>query len=192
MLASVHVLNTVGLIISSSSTQVMSSTCAFAVEPFRPRTGCRDDRLSRWLRSAVSQAAPRHQPRTRNVASVARPTSRPALVLLCRKNNLALTRRQHGHLGRVASKAAAIRSRRVVMDDGTWRCVRWAAARLVIRGQGRFLASSSVFFADAVRVPKLLLHQEAVSSNAQAGMVVEPPPAAPFVVPESQFLLEIS
>ena len=57
-----------------------------------------------------------------------------ALVLLCHKRNLAFTRRQHGHRGSVASKAAAIRSRKVVMDDGTWRCVRWAAARLVMRG----------------------------------------------------------
>jgi hypothetical protein len=56
------------------------------------------------------------------------------LVLLCHKRSLAFTRRQHGHRGSVLSKAAAIRSRKVVMDDGTWRCVRWAAARLVMRG----------------------------------------------------------
>lgn len=56
------------------------------------------------------------------------------LVLLCHKRSLTFTRRQHGHRGSVASKAAAIRSRKVVMDDGTWRCVRWAAARLVMRG----------------------------------------------------------
>ena len=43
-------------------------------------------------------------------------------------------RRQHGHRGSVLSNAAAISSRKVVMDDGTWRCVRWAAARLVMRG----------------------------------------------------------
>jgi hypothetical protein len=56
------------------------------------------------------------------------------LVLLCHKRSLAFKRRQHGHRGSVLSKAAAIRSRKVVMDDGTWRCVRWAAARLVMRG----------------------------------------------------------
>ena len=56
------------------------------------------------------------------------------LVLLCHKRSLAFTRRQHGHRGSVLSKAAAISNRKVVMDDGTWRCVRWAAARLVVRG----------------------------------------------------------
>ncbi len=57
-----------------------------------------------------------------------------ALVLLCYKSSLALTRRQHGHRGSVLSKAAAIRSRKLVIDEGTWRCMRWAAARLVVRG----------------------------------------------------------
>ena len=56
------------------------------------------------------------------------------IVLLCHKRNLLFTLRQHGHLGSVLSKAAAIRSRKVVMDDGTWRCVRWAAPRFVMRG----------------------------------------------------------
>ncbi len=56
------------------------------------------------------------------------------LVLLCHKRSRAFSRRQHGHRGSVLSKAAAISSRKVVMDDGTWRCVRWAAARLVMRG----------------------------------------------------------
>jgi hypothetical protein len=56
------------------------------------------------------------------------------LVLLCHKRSLAFVRRQQGHLGSVLNKAAAIRSRKLVMDDGTWRCVRWAAARLVMRG----------------------------------------------------------
>jgi len=56
------------------------------------------------------------------------------LVLLCHKRSLAFTRRQHGQRGNVLSNAAAISSRKVVMDDGTWRCVRWAAARLVMRG----------------------------------------------------------
>lgn len=58
----------------------------------------------------------------------------PRLVLLCHKRSLACARRQHGHRGSVAIKAAAISSRKVVMDDRTWRCVRWAAARLVMRG----------------------------------------------------------
>ena len=61
-------------------------------------------------------------------------SSRQLLVLLCQKRSRAFTRRQHGHRGSVLSKAAAIRSRKLVMDDGTWRCVRWAAARLVMRG----------------------------------------------------------
>ena len=69
----------------------------------------------------------------KDAAHIAR-SSEQLLVLLCHKRNLAFTRRQHGHRGSVASKAAAIRSRKVVMDDGTWRCVRWAAARLVMRG----------------------------------------------------------
>jgi hypothetical protein len=34
-------------------------------------------------------------------------------------------RRQHGHQGNVLSRAAAIRSCKVGMDDGTWHCVRW-------------------------------------------------------------------
>ncbi len=56
------------------------------------------------------------------------------IVLLCHKRSLAFTRRQHGHLGSVLSKAAAIRSRKLVMDDGTWHCVCGAAARLVMCG----------------------------------------------------------
>ena len=56
------------------------------------------------------------------------------LVLLCHKRSLSFMRRQHGHLGSALRKAAAIRSRKLVMDDGTWRCVRWATARLVMRG----------------------------------------------------------
>ena len=56
------------------------------------------------------------------------------LLLLCHKRIRVLTRRQHGHLGSVWAKAAAIRSRKLVIDDGTWRCVRWAAARFVMRG----------------------------------------------------------
>ncbi|MGR4870359.1 hypothetical protein ACIPRI_16060, partial [Variovorax sp. LARHSF232] len=42
------------------------------------------------------------------------------LVLLCHKRSLAFARRQHGHRGSVAIKAAAISSRKVVMDDRTW------------------------------------------------------------------------
>ena len=56
------------------------------------------------------------------------------LVLLCHKRSHAFMRMQHGHRGSFVSKAAAIRSRKLVMDDGTWRCVRWAATRLVVRG----------------------------------------------------------
>ncbi len=56
------------------------------------------------------------------------------LVLLCHKRSLAFWRRQQGQRGRVLSKAAAIRSRKLVIDDGTWRCVRGAAARFVMRG----------------------------------------------------------
>ena len=41
------------------------------------------------------------------------------LVLLCHKRSLAFARRQHGQRGNVLSKAAAIRSRKLVMDDGT-------------------------------------------------------------------------
>ena len=43
------------------------------------------------------------------------------LNLLCQKFRLVFGRRQHGHRGSDLSKAAAIRSRKVVMDDGTWR-----------------------------------------------------------------------
>ncbi|MCW8167521.1 hypothetical protein D8B22_22585, partial [Verminephrobacter aporrectodeae subsp. tuberculatae] len=42
------------------------------------------------------------------------------IVLLCHKRILAFTRRQHGQRGSVLSKAAAIRSRKVVIDDRTW------------------------------------------------------------------------
>ena len=57
-----------------------------------------------------------------------------ALVLLCYKFRLAFRRRQHGHRSSALSKAAAILSRKVVIEDGTWRCVRWASARFVMRG----------------------------------------------------------
>jgi hypothetical protein len=56
------------------------------------------------------------------------------LVLLCHTSNLVWMRKQHGHRASVVSKAAAIRTRKVVMDEGAWRCVRWTAARLVMLG----------------------------------------------------------
>jgi len=41
--------------------------------------------------------------------------------------SLAFARRQQGHQGSVLNKAAAIRSRKLMMDEGTWRRVRWAS-----------------------------------------------------------------
>lgn len=49
------------------------------------------------------------------------------LALLCHKRSLSLARRQHRHRGSVLGKAAAIRSRKPVLDDETWRYLRWAA-----------------------------------------------------------------
>ena len=40
-------------------------------------------------------------------------------------------------------------------------------------------------------MPKLLGHQESVGGDAQAGVVVKPPPASAFIVPKPQFLFEI-
>ena len=42
-----------------------------------------------------------------------------------------------------------------------------------MRGYGRFFASCRVFFTTGFRVTQLPSHQEAISGNAQAGMVVE-------------------
>lgn len=47
------------------------------------------------------------------------------------------------------------------------------------------------FFARTLGMPQRLSHQEAVGGNAQAGVVMEPLPAPAFVVPESDFLLEV-
>jgi hypothetical protein len=46
------------------------------------------------------------------------------------------------------------------------------------------------FFADTIEVPNLLLHQESVGGDAQAGVVVEAAPAPSFIVPQPHFLLE--
>ena len=76
-----------------------------------------------------------------------------------------------------------------------WITCRWArraAPGDVILGKGRHLAFGEVFFAaDRFVGNESLSHQESVGRDAQAGMVVESPPAAPLIVPQSEVLLEV-
>jgi len=79
-----------------------------------------------------------------------------------------------------------------VIEIITWRCARRAAAGDVILGKGRHLAFEEVFFAaDRLVGDEAFCHQESVGRDAQGGMVVKPPPASPFVVPEAEVLFQI-
>jgi hypothetical protein len=84
-------------------------------------------------------------------------------------------RKQHGHRDSVAIKAAAISSRKVVMDDRTWRCVRCGCREACNAWVGQVLCVERSFFTDAFWMPELSHHQEAVSGDAQAGVVMEAP-----------------
>jgi hypothetical protein len=56
------------------------------------------------------------------------------LVLLCYLFCLSQGRKQQGHRGSVRASNAPIRMRKLVIEDGTWRCARWTSSRLVMRG----------------------------------------------------------
>jgi hypothetical protein len=47
-----------------------------------------------------------------------------SLVLPYHERNPTFTRMQHGQRGSVLSKAAAVRNRKLVIDDSTWYCAR--------------------------------------------------------------------
>lgn len=74
----------------------------------------------------------------------------------------------------------------------TWRCARWAAPRDVIVGNGRHFAKDEVFFTAGITASlEPLCHQETVCCNAQSRVVVKAPPAASFIVTQSQILLQV-
>ena len=74
--------------------------------------------------------------------------------------------------------ARARRKRQVAMDHGTCRCMGASPARAERDGYGRRLESSGVFFG----ARQALEHQESVSGHAQARMMMEAAPVAPFEV----------
>lgn len=57
-----------------------------------------------------------------SLRSFSAPTALNVLVLLCHKRSLAFTRSRHTRLGSVRTKVAGVR-RKLMIDDGTWRCV---------------------------------------------------------------------
>ncbi|OHC13082.1 MAG: hypothetical protein A2002_07975 [Pseudomonadales bacterium GWC1_66_9] len=83
-----------------------------------------------------------------------------------------------------------------MIDSATCRCARWPTAGAVIRGKRRYRAGPEVFFSLAIRsgqglTAQALPEQKTIGGDAQAGMVVEPPPTTPLVMPQPQVLLEI-
>jgi len=72
------------------------------------------------LLDAVSDTLPRAQ--------------RERLVLLCYLFCLSHGRQQHGQRGRFRARSAPMRIRKLVMEDGTWRCARRTSPRSVMRG----------------------------------------------------------
>jgi hypothetical protein len=91
-----------------------------------------------WIADAQARienvVAPRNRPAPAHAHAAAAAALGLEGVLLWHKRGLAFARRQHGHQGSTVSKAAAIGCRKVVMDDGTWRCARWTSPSSVVRG----------------------------------------------------------
>src|SRR6476661_7471468 len=97
-------------------------------------------------------------------------------------------RAQHGHRWRVWAIATVSRRRTVAIEFGTCRSGRiGSTAGSVTFGKARRFEAPG---ATASRA-RPLGDQEAISRDAQRGVVVEAAPAAALVVPEPDFLLEI-
>src|SRR5208337_3062291 len=112
-------------------------------------------------------------------------------VLLCYKN----WRRQQGHLGRERARWVAIWRRRVAMECGLCRSVLIGSAtrfRPVWQaGKAKWEVGGTQRWGVGRGGKKASLHhQEAVGSNAEAGMVVKAAPFASFEVPQSKLLLQ--
>src|SRR5512145_895778 len=81
--------------------------------------------------------------------------------------------------------------RRLVIELGTCRCARRAAARNVIPGKGRHFAEYEVFFgAHRFAASALFGDQEAIGGNGETGVVMKPFPASTLVVAQPQLLFE--
>ena len=68
------------------------------------------------------------------------------------------------------------RMRSVVIESGTWRWARRASPRQVIFGNGRPLAPG---------------HQEAISRDAQRGVMVKAAPASALIVVQAEVLFQV-
>lgn len=78
------------------------------------------------------------------------------------------------------------------MELLTWRCARRTAAWDVIVGKGRHLACGEVFFTtDGLVSDKSFGHQEAVSCDAQRGVMMKASPAAPLIVAKAEVLFQV-
>src|ERR1700693_2682738 len=78
------------------------------------------------------------------------------------------------------------RKRTVAIDHGMCRCIGASPARAEAFGYGRRFESSGVFFTTG----ETLQHQESIGSETQARMMMKAAPIAPFVMTETDFLLE--
>lgn len=76
-----------------------------------------------------------------SLRSFSAPTALNVLVLLCHKRSLAFTRSRHTRLGSVRSKVAGVR-RKLMIDDGTWRCV-YVSTYKQSRSTAHFLVATS-------------------------------------------------
>src|SRR3989338_10236254 len=94
---------------------------------------------------------------------------------------------QQGHCERLLAMALAKRKRTVEIDHGICRCIGASPARSEAFGYGRRFESSGVFFSSG----QPLQHQETISRDTQACVMVEAAPIAPFVMAEADFLLEL-
>ena len=84
--------------------------------------------------------------------------------------------------------ARARRKRTVAIDHGTCRCIGASPARVEAFGYGRRFESSGVFFT----ARESLQHEKSIGRDAQARMMMKAAPIAPFVMTETDFLLEFA
>ena len=93
---------------------------------------------------------------------------------------------RQGHCERLLAMAWAKRKRTVEIGHGICRCIGASPARAEAFGYGRRFESSGVFFSPG----QPLQHQETISRDTQACVMMESSPVASFVMADADLLLE--
>src|SRR3989337_611743 len=78
--------------------------------------------------------------------------------------------------------------RNVGIESGTWRAARSGATRAETLGEGRNFAKYGVFFPGRINEP--CSNQKCIRRDSQSCMMMKPAPSAPFVVTQTELLLE--